>query len=215
MASSTIFDELSSALGFAALLPVAAAPAPRAPQPDAAPAAPAPSAKAAKFKAAPAAAAAPAAGAAPAEKKHSGVKRDDTGPLPELLSNSNFPGCEGRGKFYVTTAISYTNGMPHIGHAYESLTADVLARWNRVWGRRTFYMTGTDEHGQKIANTAAAQGLQPIDICNKYSSEFTKLNRRMLVSNDRFIRTTEKSHYASCQELWRRCAANGDIYLDT
>jgi hypothetical protein len=95
------------------------------------------------------------------------VVRDDTGPLPELAGNKNFEGCEKRGKYYITTAISYSNGMPHIGHAYESLSMDVIARWHRMYGRRVFAMTGTDEHGQKIANGAEAQGLQPIDICDK------------------------------------------------
>jgi len=159
----------------------------------------------------------PAAKPAAAKPAAATLPRDDTGPLPDLVGNTNFPGTEklkGKEKYYVTTAISYTNGLPHIGHAYEALTADVLARWHRVFGRRTYFLTGTDEHGQKIAKTAEAQGIQPIDICNKYSSEFIKLNRRLLVSNDRFIRTTEAQHKRTCQELWTRCAANGDIYKD-
>ena len=94
------------------------------------------------------------------------MARDDTGPLPELVSNKNFS--ETNGKYYVTTAISYTNGMPHLGHAYEAISADVLARWNRIYGRKVFSMTGTDEHGQKIAATAEKLGVQPIDICDKY-----------------------------------------------
>lgn len=117
------------------------------------------------------------------------------------------------GRFYVTTAIAYTNGAPHIGHAYEFLTTDVLARWHRVWGRDVFFLTGTDEHGQKIANTAEKLGLQPIDICDRYAAEFQALQQRMRCSNDDFIRTTQERHHACAQELWRRCHANGDIYL--
>lgn len=139
---------------------------------------------------------------------------NDDGPLPDLVGNKNFSGSPTGEKYYLTTAISYTNGMPHMGHAYESLTTDIFARWHRVYGRRTFYLTGTDEHGQKIANTAEAQGLKPIDICDKYAGEFQRLNRRMRVSNDHFIRTTMPEHHKLAQELWVRCANNGDIYLD-
>ena len=108
-----------------------------------------------------------------------------------------------------------TNGPPHIGHAYESVTSDVIARWHRIWGRDVFFLTGTDEHGQKIQATAEENGVKPIDICNKYAEGFKRLNQRLLVSSDRFIRTTDEDHIATCQELWRRCAAKGDIYLTT
>ena len=84
------------------------------------------------------------------------------------------------GRYYVTTAISYTNGMPHMGHAYEALTTDAIARWHRIHGRKTFFLTGTDEHGQKIANSAEKDGLQPIDICDK-----VRLTSPFLTSRER------------------------------
>ena len=149
------FDELSGAIGYGAMLPMGPAPAPAAPAAPAA--APSGAPGKAKGKAGKAAAAPATSVAAKPVAPKVPVARDDTGPLPDLIGNSNLPGCESRGRYYVTTAISYTNGLPHIGHAYESLTADVLARWNRVYGRRVFSMTGTDEHGQKIANAAEAQ----------------------------------------------------------
>lgn len=82
-------------------------------------------------------------------------------------------------KFYITTAINYTNGNPHMGHAYEAVTSDVVARWHRAYGREVFYCTGTDEHGQKIAQTAEGLGVKPIEICDKYAAAFQELNKRM------------------------------------
>ena len=164
--SNVSFDELGSALGYAALCPLPSAPAPKS-EPMSAPKPPPPPKKAAGKEGVKDVPAAKPAAAKPAAAT---LPRDDTGPLPDLVGNTNFPGTEklkGKEKYYVTTAISYTNGLPHIGHAYEALTADVLARWHRVFGRRTYFLTGTDEHGQKIAKTAEAQGIQPIDICNK------------------------------------------------
>uniref|UniRef100_A0A7S0VMT7 methionine--tRNA ligase n=1 Tax=Hemiselmis tepida TaxID=464990 RepID=A0A7S0VMT7_9CRYP len=118
-------------------------------------------------------------------------------------------------KFYITTAINYTNGNPHMGHAYEAVTSDIIARWHRAYGRDVFFCTGTDEHGQKIAQTAEAMGLKPIDICDKYAEAFQVLNRRMDISNDFYIRTTMDKHKKAAQELFRRAADAGDIYLDT
>jgi|MDSY01.1.fsa_nt_gb hypothetical protein len=166
-----------------------------------------------------AAAAAAAAAAAEAKAKDAPpapeIVRKHLGPLPSLIGNAVFAGAgdQKHGRYYITTAISYTNGPPHMGHAYEAVTADTLARWHRMWGRDVFFLTGTDEHGQKIQATAEAKGLRPIDICDKYAEGFKILNRRMLVSNNRFIRTTDPDHIQTCQELWRRCAAKGDIYL--
>jgi methionyl-tRNA synthetase len=126
--------------------------------------------------------------------------------------------------FYITTAINYTNGPGHMGHAYEAATADAIARYNRVkFGHsQTHFVTGSDEHGQKIANTAADQvpPCEPIDLCNKYVTGFQVLNQRLLVSNNDYVRTTSDRHKKTCQELWRRCAANttngeSDIYLST
>jgi len=122
---------------------------------------------------------------------------------------------EAKQGYYITTAINYTNGPAHIGHAYEAATSDVLARYHRLLGDQSVYfLTGTDEHGQKIANTAADMGKQPIEICDKYVSGFKVLNQRMLISNDDFIRTTTDRHKRTARELWKKCSAAGDIYLD-
>jgi len=120
--------------------------------------------------------------------------------------------------YYITTAINYTNGPAHIGHAYEAATSDVIARFHRLvpGDRPTYFVTGADEHGQKIANTATEMGLShPIEICDKYVAGFKVLNQRILVSNDDYVRTTSPRHKLCAQELWRRCDAAGDIYLDT
>lgn len=116
-------------------------------------------------------------------------------------------------KYYITTAINYTNGQPHLGHAYEAITSDVVARYHRLCGRPTYFLTGSDEHGQKIANTAKKKGLEPIDICDLHVGQFKELNKRLLISNDGYIRTTEERHRAVVHDLWERCAAAGDIYL--
>eukprot|EP01061_Rhynchopus_euleeides_P045838 TRINITY_DN8432_c0_g1_i1.p1 TRINITY_DN8432_c0_g1~~TRINITY_DN8432_c0_g1_i1.p1 ORF type:complete len:743 (+),score=334.91 TRINITY_DN8432_c0_g1_i1:49-2229(+) len=126
---------------------------------------------------------------------------------------------EGGEKFYVTTAINYTNGNPHIGHAYEGMLADVSARYNRAYGRDVFFLTGTDEHGQKIARSAEGKGMTPKELCDLYAGNFQKLNKRMSISNDDYIRTTDRYHEDTARELWKRCSANKnaagepDIYL--
>ena len=119
--------------------------------------------------------------------------------------------------FYVTTAISYPNGDPHIGHAYEMITTDAIARWARLEGRDTWFLTGTDEHGIKMVQTAAAQGLTPRELADRNSARFRELALQLGLSNDDFIRTTEPRHYESVQEIWRRMEAssNGDIYQST
>jgi len=116
--------------------------------------------------------------------------------------------------FYVTTAISYPNGAPHIGHAYEMIATDAIARFKRLEGRDVFFLTGTDEHGIKMVQTAAAQGVTPRELADRNAAEFKRLAEALEISNDDFIRTTEPRHYASSQEIWRRMAAsnNGDIY---
>ncbi|KAJ9460439.1 hypothetical protein DIPPA_18776 [Diplonema papillatum] len=136
-------------------------------------------------------------------------------PPPEistLYSSSNVTGSEGR--FYVTTAINYTNGPPHIGHAYEALLTDVIARYHRSYGRDVFFLTGTDEHGQKIAASAALKGVSPKELCDTYVKKFQDLNRRLLISNDDYVRTTDAYHEEHCRALWKRCADKGDIYLN-
>lgn len=117
--------------------------------------------------------------------------------------------------FYITTAINYTNGPAHMGHAYEGVTSDVIARFHRLLGDKpTYFVTGADEHGQKIANTAADQGKKPIDICNQYVTGFKVLNQRSLVAFDDYVRTTSDRHKRTAREVWKKCAAAGDIYLD-
>lgn len=116
-------------------------------------------------------------------------------------------------KFYLTTAIHYTNGPPHIGHAYEMVASDAIARFKRLDGYDVFAMTGTDEHGQKVQRTAAQNGLSPKDFVDKIATRFEEMEQRLGCSFDRFIRTTDADHLPSTQELWRRMEANGDIYL--
>lgn len=116
-------------------------------------------------------------------------------------------------KFYLTTAIHYTNGPPHIGHAYEMVASDAIARFKRLDGYDVFAMTGTDEHGQKVARTAAQNGLSPKDFVDKIAGRFQEMEQRLGCSFDRFIRTTDPDHEVSTDELWRRMEANGDIYL--
>ncbi|TMW62271.1 hypothetical protein Poli38472_009764 [Pythium oligandrum] len=120
-----------------------------------------------------------------------------------------------REKFYLSTAIHYTNGMPHMGHAYENVTADVITRYHRTFGREVFFLTGTDEHGQKIAQTAEAQGMAPMELCTKYAAIFQQLTKDLNMANDRFIRTTDDHHKKFAQWIFQRAIDNGDIYLGT
>lgn len=117
--------------------------------------------------------------------------------------------------FYITTAIAYPNGVPHIGHAYEAIATDVLARFARLDGKDVFFLTGTDEHGQKMVQTAQNEGLTPAALATRNAGRFKEMDERLNVSFDRFIRTTEEQHHRSSQEIWRRMEANGDIYADT
>lgn len=118
-------------------------------------------------------------------------------------------------KYYITTPIFYPNGDPHIGHAYTAIATDVLARFKRLDGFDTFMLTGTDEHGQKMQQTAEKEGITPIELADKNSALFRKMVEILGCSHDDFIRTTEERHTHACQELWRRMEANGDIYLGT
>ncbi|MAW86626.1 MAG: methionine--tRNA ligase [Phyllobacteriaceae bacterium] len=117
--------------------------------------------------------------------------------------------------YYITTPIFYPNGVPHIGHAYTAIATDVLARFARLDGKDVFFLTGTDEHGQKMQQTAQKEGIAPIELADRNSAVFRRMVEVLGCSNDDFIRTTEERHRISCQELWRRMEANGDIYLDT
>ena len=118
-----------------------------------------------------------------------------------------------RPAYYITTPIYYVNDVPHIGHAYTTLACDVLARFKRLDGYEVKFLTGTDEHGQKVEKSAAEAGLSPREFCRKVSARFGDLARAMNFSNDDFVRTTEERHLKACQELWRRLEANGEIYL--
>jgi methionyl-tRNA synthetase len=102
-----------------------------------------------------------------------------------------------------------------MGHAYEATTTDVLARYHRLKGDATFFLTGTDEHGQKIANTARDLGREPIEVCDLYATGFQVLNQRILISNDDYLRTTSERHKRTAKQLWNLCAARDDVYLDT
>jgi methionyl-tRNA synthetase len=120
----------------------------------------------------------------------------------------------GRTPFYVTTAISYPNGPPHIGHAYEAIATDTIARFMRLDGYDVYFLTGTDEHGMKMQQTAAKEGLTARQLRDRNVPLFEKMVARLECSNDDFIHTTEERHHRSSEEIWRRMEKNGDIYLD-
>ncbi len=117
-----------------------------------------------------------------------------------------------RETFYITTAISYPNGKPHIGHAYELIATDALARFQRLDGKDVFFLTGTDEHGIKMLQTARKEGISARELADRNAAEFQRMGKVLNASNDDFIRTTEKRHYAASQAIWKAMAANGDIY---
>lgn len=115
-------------------------------------------------------------------------------------------------KFYVTTPIYYVNDVPHIGHAYTTIAADVLARFRRLEGYDVFFLTGTDEHGQKVEQAATDRGETPIDLADRMSDHFSQLWQKLNISNDDFIRTTEERHIKSAQALFQTLCEKGDIY---
>ena len=117
--------------------------------------------------------------------------------------------------YYITTAIAYPNGVPHIGHAYEAIATDALARFARLDGKDVFFLTGTDEHGLKMAQTAELEKLPTLEVATRNALRFKEMDERLNVSFDRFIRTTEEQHHRSSQAIWQRMADNGDIYLDS
>ncbi len=117
--------------------------------------------------------------------------------------------------YYITTAIAYPNGMPHIGHAYEAIATDALARFQRLDGKDVFFLTGTDEHGLKMIQTAQGEGLTPSELADRNAARFKEMDQRLNVSFDRFIRTSEPAHHRSVQAIWKRMYENGDIYIDT
>ncbi|HEY6963875.1 MAG TPA: class I tRNA ligase family protein, partial [Erythrobacter sp.] len=109
--------------------------------------------------------------------------------------------------FYITTAISYPNGRPHIGHAYEAIAADVIARFQRLQGRPVRFQTGTDEHGLKMARKAEEQGRTPADLADEMSGYFRAMCDSLNVSYDRFIRTSEPDHHRASQAIWQAMEA--------
>ena len=116
--------------------------------------------------------------------------------------------------FYITTAISYPNGKPHIGHAYEAIAADVIARFQRLQGRTVRFQTGTDEHGLKMARKAEEQGRSPRELADEMSGYFRSMCDALNISYDRFIRTSEADHHKASQAIWQAMEAKGDLYLD-
>ncbi|MEE9291624.1 MAG: methionine--tRNA ligase, partial [Acidobacteriota bacterium] len=115
-------------------------------------------------------------------------------------------------KFYLTTPIYYVNDQPHIGHTYTTVVADVLARFHRMNGQEVHFLTGTDEHGQKIERAATAKGMKPIELADRVVERFRDLWQRFGISYDDFIRTTEKRHRAGVEHLFNKIVAKGDIY---
>jgi methionyl-tRNA synthetase len=118
----------------------------------------------------------------------------------------------GRTKFYITTAISYPNGVPHVGHAYEAIATDAIARFERLDGKDVYFLTGTDEHGLKMKQTAVKEGMTPRELADRNSKRFREMAGLLGLSNDDFIRTTEARHYRASEEIWRRMEKAGDIF---
>jgi methionyl-tRNA synthetase len=132
---------------------------------------------------------------------------------PHRLRCKNVTPTNERGTFCITTPIYYVNGQPHLGHAYTSILSDVIARYQRKLGKRVFFLTGTDEHGQKVEQSASNANKLPIDFADEVSATFRELFQKAGCSNDDFIRTTEERHKQGVIELWKRLERNGQIYL--
>lgn len=118
-----------------------------------------------------------------------------------------------RDKYLISTAIPYANGAPHIGHAYERIGTDVMARFKRLDGADVLFITGMDEHGQKMQQTARREGIEPIELADRVAQQFHDMGEMLNAPTDDTVRTTQARHRASVQEIWRRMEANGDIYL--
>jgi methionyl-tRNA synthetase len=144
-------------------------------------------------------------------KREEGVKEED-GVLPDNKPETKSK--SGEAPFYITTAISYPNGPPHIGHAYEVIATDAIARFMRLDGYDVFFLTGTDEHGQKIQQTAVREGLTPRQLLDRNVPLFEAMVKRLECSNTDFIHTTERRHHVSSEAIWERMQEAGDIYLD-
>ncbi|PSO31718.1 methionine--tRNA ligase [Bradyrhizobium sp. MOS002] len=166
---------------------------------------------------APAVTAAPAPVVTPAVKPKVSKPKTPRAPTPVAAPRATTPVAVSArdNAFYITTAIAYPNGSPHIGHAYEAIATDALARFARLDGKDVFFLTGTDEHGQKMVQTAASEKMSVSELAARNAGRFKQMDERLNVSFDRFIRTTEEQHHRSSQDIWRRMEANGDIYADT
>ena len=186
----------------------AAAKATKAPPKKAAAAAIAPAAKK------PAAPKAPAAEKAPKAAVVRAPKQPKPAATAAARASVPAPAADRGNAYYITTAIAYPNGQPHIGHAYEAIATDALARFQRLDGKDVFFLTGTDEHGQKMIQTAAGEGMTPYDLATRNAARFKDMDERLNVSFDRFIRTSEEQHHRSSQAIWQLMADNGDIYID-
>lgn len=139
------------------------------------------------------------------------VKKANKQVLKEKTSKSSIK--EVKKKFYVTTPIYYPNDIPHIGHAYTTIAADILARWHKLLGEEVFFLTGTDEHGKKLEKTALAKGKKPKEFIDELIPEFKSAWKKLNVDYDYFIRTTDKEHEKVVQEMLQKVFDNGDIYL--
>src|SRR3984957_13113496 len=128
-----------------------------------------------------------------------------------MANATNLP----RESYYITTAIAYPNGAPHIGHAYEAIATDALARFQRLDGKDVFFLTGTDADGFKMIQTAQSEGMSPFDLETPNAAPVKEIDQRLTVSFDRFIRTSEEQHHRPSHEIWQRMEANGDIYLSS
>src|SRR3954471_17768173 len=117
-------------------------------------------------------------------------------------------------RYYLTTAIAYPNGPPHIAHAYEAIATDAIARFMRLDGYDVFFLTGTDEHGIKMLQTANKDGITPQELVARNVPRFQAMVERLNCSNDDYIRTTEERHHRSSAAIWERMEKAGDIYLD-
>ena len=118
----------------------------------------------------------------------------------------------GKPKFFISTAIDYPSAKPHMGHCYEKISADAIARWHRLSGKKVHFSTGTDEHGQKIQRYADKAGKKPKDFVDEMSANFVGLCKAYDISYDDFIRTTEKRHEKAVLDIFKRMEAKGDVY---
>ena len=150
-----------------------------------------------------------------AEAKSVAPKKSAPNKFTSSAAASPKPNAAERRTYFITTAIAYPNGIPHIGHAYEAIATDALARFQRLDGKDVFFLTGTDEHGLKMIQTAQSEGMTPAELAARNAGRFKEMDQRLNVSFDRFIRTSEPAHHRSVQVIWNRMQQNGDIYIDT